>query len=148
MKSSEVEFAYPVFGFTTDAGMWSFDDKDELSTCGKDTLRDHTQDGMELIDSKGRRWKIVSMQRIGGVGLSLGLNCFLAGVSRIDHELQPLEPVTVDDVKRRVSDCLKADPDLWVWEDETLEGRLAQVDAVGSIRELAEHLGLDHFRAY
>jgi len=149
VKSTDVEFIYPVFGFTTDADMWSFRDKSELTTCGRDTLKDRMQDDMQLVDSAGRSWRVVSVKRIGGVGLSLGLSCFMAGVSRIEHELEAQPSVSLEWFKSRVADGIRAHADVYVWEDETLEQKLDQVSNLRSFADLETELGwLDHFRAY
>jgi hypothetical protein len=148
MKSSQTEFTYPVFGFTADMDMWSFRNRDELTTCGRDTLKENMQDGMELIDSAGLSWRVVSVHRVGGVGLSLGLSCFLAGVSRIEHELEPQPAITLEQFKSRIARCVEAHSDVYVWEDETLEQKLDEVSRFEAFSDLETRLGLDHFRAY
>ena len=148
MKTSEAQWAYPVTGFTTDHYMWSFRNFDELSTCGPDTLKDHLQDGMELIDAAGRAWRVRSIRRVGGVGLSLGLKCFFARVSRIEHDLERLPDASLADFKRKVQDCVRAQRDVYVWEDETLEQKLEEVARFGNFADLDAAYGLDHFRAY
>lgn len=147
-RSSEIEFAYPILGITPDNDLWAFRDRDELNTCGKMTLRDGMQDGMEIIDADGRTWRVASIVRVGGVGLSLGLSCFLAGVMRIDHELEALPRQTLTEVKSRVQACMKARPEDWIWPDVDLPQRLAEVQVVVSIAGIHDVLGLDHFRAY
>lgn len=148
MKSTETEFKYPVFGFTPDAGIWSFRDKSELATCGPDTLRDSMQDGMELIDSAGGRWRVLSIRRVGGVGLSLGLSCFFAGVSRIEQDLERQPAMSLEEVKARVQACIEASPDDWTWPDLPLGTLLDQVSNIQEIAQLETLLGPDHFRSY
>ena len=148
LTSSRAAFVFPVFGFTADAEMYGFDDLDELSTCGKQTLINGKQHGMELIDAAGNRWRVQAMRRTGGVGLKLGLTCFLAGVSRIEHDLERLAPVTLDEVKALVGRAVTTYPLDVTLGGETVEDRLFQVEAASSIAELQAMLGLDHFRAY
>jgi hypothetical protein len=148
VKSSDVEFAYPVLGITPDSDLWAFCDKGEMTTCGKLTLQDDMQKDMDLIDAQGGSWRVVSLLRLGGVGLSYGLSCFLAGVSRVEHDLRPLPRVNLEDVKARVCACMAARPEDWIWPDVGLPERLAEVEAVTSIAGIHEVLGLDHFRAY
>lgn len=147
-KTSATVFAYPILGITPDSDLWAFRDKDELTTCGKLTLADDMQRDMELIDADGQSWRVTSVVRTGGVGMSLGLSCFLAGVSRIEHELEARPVQTIAEVKRRVKACMEARPDDWIWPDVDLPTRLAEVEGVVSIAGIHEVLGLDHFRAY
>jgi len=147
-KTSATVFAYPILGITPDSDLWAFRDKDELTTCGKLTLADDMQRDMELNDADGQSWRVTSIVRTGGVGLSLGLSCFLAGVSRIEHELEARPVQSIAEVKRRVKACMEARPDDWIWPDVDLPTRLAEVEGVVSIAGIHEVLGLDHFRAY
>lgn len=143
-----MSFVYPIFAFTADADMFGFDDFDELSTCGRQTLTNGKQDGMELIDATGSRWRVVGMRRTGGVGLKLGLACFLAGVSRIEHDLEAMGPLTLSEVKALVRRATEAYPDDVTLGGESVEDRLLQVERAETIADLLVMLGLDHFRAY
>ena len=148
IRSSKAEFSFPVLGITLDRDLWGFHNRDELNTCGRQTLRDKLQQDMELVDAVGARWRVLGVHRIGGVGLSLGLSCFLARVSRIDQDLERLAPFTLEQVKERVCSCMRDRPEDWIWPDVTLEQRLAEVTGLDSIAGVHDVLGLDHFRAY
>lgn len=155
MKTAEVEFRFPVLGFTPDREIWGFQDIDTLTSCGPRTLKDHMQIGMELIDADGRRWIVRSVRRTGRAGsfLSwLGSLVFLSTPqSRIEHELDALEPVSLADGQARACASLEAYPHDYCADDEmetVLAPLLAEVRRTKAIAEIHGLLGLDSFRAY
>ena len=151
MKTTQADFRFPVLGFTTDLDVWGLPDLDALTTCGPRTLANCMQDGMELVDAEGRRWLVRSVQRTGRAG-SL-LSRLLPGPAqfRIEHELELLEPISLAGAQARVCAAMRAHPDFWCEDDErdtVLPGRLAEVNAVTTIADIHEVLGLDSFHAY
>lgn len=150
MKTGQASFCYPLIGFTTDSDVWGLPDLAVLRTCGPRTLKDGCQVGMELVDTQGSRWLVRSVQRTGRAG-SL-LSQFLGPAqSRIEHELEPLEPISLTEVQSRVCEAMKAHPDYWCEDDEldtVLPARCAEVRATKAIADIHEVLGLDDFRAY
>jgi len=154
MKTSEVDFRFPVIGFTTDEDIWGWPDLDTLTKCGSMTLKDRMQDGMELIDADGRRWRVLSVTRTGRAGPLLSLARLLGAPpqSRIEHELEVLEPVTLKEVQTRARASIKAHPEFWSegeeGRDAELRNRLADVEGVTTIGSLLETLGLDTFESY
>ena len=108
MRTSEVEFSFPVLGFTPDVDAWVFKDRKMLTTCGPDTLKKQMQVGMELVDADGRRWRVTSVRALGPIRpLWLWLIHLLAlkPQTRIDQELEPLDPLSLDEIKARVCAC-------------------------------------------
>lgn len=151
MKTVQVDFRFPVLGFTTDADVWGLPDLDALTTCGPLTLKDGLQLGMELIDADGRRWIVRSVQRTGRAGSLLTRLFFGPRLSRIEHELDQLQPVSLGDVQARVCAAMEAHADFWCEQDEiatVLPARLAEVKATATISGIHEVLGLDSFHAY
>ncbi|WP_374576069.1 hypothetical protein [Phenylobacterium sp.] len=154
MKTSQVDFAFPVIGFTTDEDIWGWPDLDRLTKCGSLTLKDRMQDGMEIIASDGRRWRVLSVTRTGRAEPLLSLRRLLGAPpqSRIEHELEALEPVTLKEVQARARASIKAHPDFWSEGEEgreaELRNRLADVDRVTAIGSLVDTLGLDTFESY
>jgi len=65
VTSSDIDFSFPVLGFTRDRENWGFANRDKLTKCGPRTLKENTQEGMELIDAGGRRWRVKSIRRVG-----------------------------------------------------------------------------------
>lgn len=109
MKTEEIALKFPVLGFTADLDIWGFQDLDRLTRCGPRTLKEDMQSGMELIDAGGRRWRVVSIRRTGRAGSVLSLiPGFGPPQSRIEHELEALEPVSIEEVRRRARVALEA----------------------------------------
>jgi len=151
MRTAQAGFRFPLLGLTTDSDVWGLPDLDALTTCGPRTLKDGMQIGMELVDTEGNRWLVRSVQRTGRAG-SL-LSRLLPGPAqfRIDHELEPLTPISLAEVQARVCDAMKAHADYWCEDDEldtVLPARLAEVKATPTIAAIHEALGLDSFHAY
>ena len=107
---------------------------------------------MELVDAGGRRWVVRSVQRTGRAGSLLSLLLpFGPAQSRIEHELEPLEPVSLKAVQARVCASMEAHPDFWCEEDErntVLPARFGEVKSTATIAGIHEVLGLDSFHAY
>lgn len=55
MKSTEANMKFPVLAFKTDGALRGFWDLNVLTTCGRRTLRDGSQIGLEIVDGDGRR---------------------------------------------------------------------------------------------
>jgi hypothetical protein len=154
MKTAEAKFHFPVLGFTPDREIWGFQDLGTLTSCGPRTLKDNMQVGMELIDSDGRRWVVRSVRRTGrGESLLPWLISFLLSTpqSRVEQELEELEPVSLAEVRDRACASLEAFPDDYCADDEretVLEPLLSEVRSAKSVARIYELLGLDSFMAY
>jgi hypothetical protein len=71
--------------------------------------------------------------------------------SRIEHELDQLEPINLSDAQARVCAALRAFPQDYGALDEddpALEVLLSEVNIKRSIADIHEILGLDSFMAY
>lgn len=152
MKTGEANFRFPVLGFTSDLNIWGFQDLDRLTRCGPRTLRDETQIGMELVDADGRRWKVRSVRRTGRAGSILSLLLpFGPPQSRIEHDLEDMETLSIDEVRRRVCAALEAHADNYFEGDERetdFEPFLSAVRAAGSVGEIYERLQPDTFEPH
>jgi hypothetical protein len=155
VRSSEVDFQFPVLGLSTDNDAWGFPDLKGLTTCGPKTLRDRMQEGMELIDISGSRWRVNSVKSLGRADsiFTRWLMVLLTGVPqfRIEQELEALPGVSLEGVQEKVCAAMEAHPEFWCEDDErdtVLPKRLAEVRATGNIAAIHEVLGLDTFEAY
>ncbi|WP_249778116.1 hypothetical protein [Phenylobacterium glaciei] len=155
MKTAEAGFRFPVLGFTPEPEIWAFPDMDTLTSCGPRTLKDNMQLGMELVDADGRRWIVRSVTRIGRaeswLASVLSLLLYAKMQSRIEHELEAVEPMSLDEVKARAYALLEAFPEdygQYHESDNMLAPLLAEVRAAKDIASLPELLGLDSFMAY
>lgn len=155
MKTTEAGFHFPVLGFTPEPAMWGFEDLNTLTSCGPLTLKHNSQIGMELVDADGRRWIVRSVTRIGRAeslwAAVVSLLLYGKPQSRIEHELEALEPLTLGEVQARACAWLEAFPEDHEQYDESdnvLPPLLAQVRAAKDIGSLLPLLGLDSFMAY
>jgi hypothetical protein len=153
MKTADVDFHFPLLGFTPDREIWGFPDNNTLTSCGPRTLKENMQADMELVDIDGRRWIVRSVRRVGRGRPFIPwlLSALLSTPQfRIEHELEQLESVTVGEVRARACVSLKAFRQDWaeVGNDPALAQRLAEVGAIRSIAEIHDVLGLDSFMAY
>jgi hypothetical protein len=152
MRTGEVDWSFPVLGFTPDGDIWGFPDFEALTICGPRTLKDHMQADMELVDADGRQWRVLSLRRTGsGSSLLRRLMFFAPQLSRIDHELQALPTATLAETLERVSTCMETNPTDWCDDDDQgteLRARQAEVRALTSIRGVHDVLGLDWFEGY
>jgi len=154
MKTADVEFEFPVLGFTPDGEMWGFPDRNSLTSCGPRTLKLDMERDMELVDGQGRRWVVRSIQRIG-LGYPLVRWLFWSLLStpqyRIEHDLEEATPLPFEEVRRRAVTYLEGHWEDYCAEDEreeVLVPLLARLHSSSSAAEVFELLGLDSFMAY
>jgi len=155
VRASEAGLKFPVLGISADQDLWGFPDLRSLETCGRLTLRDKMQDGMELISADGRRWRVDGVRKLGRAGsvVSQVLAVLLSGGPqfRIEHDLTPLTRLSLREVQERACAAISAHPDFWPDEDGHLgstPAELAKVRRTRSIAEIYDILGLDTFEAY
>jgi hypothetical protein len=155
MNTAEANFRFPVLGFTPDREIWGFADIGTLTSCGPRTRKENLQAGMELVGADGARWIVRSVRRVGRAEPLIPwlLSALLTSTpqSRVEHELDRLEPITLREAQARACASLKAFPQDYGAADEddpALGVLLAQVNATRSIGDLHELLGLDSFMAY
>jgi hypothetical protein len=154
MKTGEVEFRFPVLGISGDNDLWGFHDYRQLTTCGRRTLRDDMQKDLELVDASGRRWKVTGVRRLGRSRSFLPwlFWALLAGPNySIEQDLEPLEALTLDEIKDRVCAAMEAHPEFWCDDPESkaeLAKRLKEVRRVKKIAGIDDVLGLDTFEPY
>jgi len=152
MKSSDAGPSFPVLGFTADRENWGFPDFDRLTKCGPRTLKAKMQDGMELIDAGGRRWRVRSVVRTGRAGSLLDLlPGFGPPQSRIEHELEPLPALSLAEVQERTRESLEAfrgDYTGFDGDEAEFSALLEKVGRAQSITEIYELLQPDTFEAY
>ncbi|HEY8617148.1 hypothetical protein [Phenylobacterium sp.] len=152
MKTQEAGFRFPVLGFTPDRENWGFPDLDRLTKCGPRTLRENMQQGMELIDADGRRWRVLSTRRTGRAGSLLSLlPGFGPTQSRIEHELEPLPKLTLAEVQQRTLESLetfRSDYTGFSGDEAEFAALLERVRKARSVAEICEIIGADTFEGY
>ena len=111
---------------------------------------------MVLVDSELRSWRVVSVTRLGIVPpLWSFLLRFLFQQAPywVDQELEPLEPITLDQLKDRMAASILSNPDDWrddeaiagedgppQDEQELLDARVAGIRAADSVEGIWEFL--------
>ena len=151
MKSGDADFVFPVLGFTPDGDIWGFPDLDRLTRCGPRTLRDNSQNGMELIDAKGRCWRVTAIRRTGRAGSWLSLLwMFGPPQSRIEQDLEVRPDVSLEDVQARASAAMKLGKEDYYGKDGQAEYRstLRKIGRARSIEKLYELLAPDTFEPH
>jgi hypothetical protein len=152
VKASEAEFHFPVLGFTPDREIWAFADLNTLTSCGPRTLKDNMQSGMELVDADGRRWVVRSVRRIGRAESLLVwvlAHAFSTPQSRIEHELEEMTSISLDEVKARVRFSMETHPqDFYEADEAAFLEAVESVRVAQSVAEIHDLLGLDSFMAY
>jgi len=152
MKTAEADFRFPVLGFTADKEIWGFQDLDRLTKCGPRTLKENKQLGMELIDAGGWRWIVRSFRRTGRAGSFLSLLLiFGPPQSRVEHELETLGPLSIEDVRRRALTAMETHSINYLeGDDPDLEFRplLAKVGKARSVQQIYELLQPDTFEPH
>jgi hypothetical protein len=154
MKTAQVDFQFPLIGFTPDKDVWGFPDRDALTTSGPGSIKEGKPIGMELVDNGGRRWKVLSVTRVGRKGALIpwALGALLSTPQhRIDYELEAMPAITMAEVKARASAGVEAFPLYWAEPSEVeteLPAFIAKVEAADSVAELFDLIGLDWFAAY
>ncbi len=152
MKTSEANFQFPVLGFTSDLNIWGFQDLDRLTRCGPRTLKEGLQAGMELVDADARRWRVRSARRTGRAGSLWSLLLpFGPPQSRIEHDLEPMERVSIEELRLKVCTALEAHAENYFEGDERateFEPLLSAVRAASSVNEIYDLLQPDTFEPH
>ncbi len=151
MNAEQANIRFPALGFTPDKEIWGFVDLKTLTTCGRATLKEDLQVGMELIDGDGKRWRVLGLRKIGRARPLLPwlFWALLAGPTyRIEQTLEVLAPVTLAEVKEMTLRSMEATAQDWGPEDQRdlhFDPQVKRVKAATSVEEIFVHLGLDSF---
>ena len=151
MKSTEAGLKFPVLGFTPDRENWGFPDLDRLTKCGPRTLKENMQDGMELVDSDGGRWRVLSVRRVGRTGSWLMTLLTGNSQSRIEQDLEGLPALSLADLKERTRGSLEAfaaDYKGFDGDEAEFAAMLEKVKRARSLAEIYDAIGADTFESY
>ena len=107
MKSAEVDFKFPVLGILENHYMEHFYNRDLLTRYAKAPWKGGWLTGMELIDAGGRKWVARSSRKIGTLGPPI-IKFLFGWEVRLEHDVEPLPSVTLDEVRERVCKALEA----------------------------------------
>ena len=111
MKASKVDLDFPAVGFLQD-GVRTFPDPESLQECEPTYYEDGHLIGIEMVDNSLRRWVVRSVVLLTPLParrwwhirwLHIILLPFIGGtVADIDLELEEIDPIAFDEVRRRV----------------------------------------------
>lgn len=152
MKTTDVDFRFPVLGFTKDLEIWGFQDRHRLTKCGPRTLKEGTQLGMELVDADGYRWMVLAVSRTGRAGSFLSIP-FIFGLpqSRIELELEQVEAISIEGARQRACAALEVHAENYYdggEPDAEFESLLESVKCAPSIADIYELLQPDTFESH
>lgn len=133
IKASEAGLEYPLVGFTRKAGALAFGDPQTLTTCAIVYVRNETLIGMELIDSRLKRWVVRSLLPEYPIPIRKWWHLSVPDMT-FDLELEEIGPIDLKALKRRLLDD---------WELEDFEDE----KAVLGTSELAAMLEAGHRQA-
>jgi len=152
MKTSDADIRFPVLGFTPDRENWGFPDLDRLTKCGTQTLKERMQEGMELIDANGRRWRVLGVRRTGRAGSLLSyVPGFGPRQSRIEQELEALPSLSLTEVREKALESIQTFRSNYTGfdgDDVEFDALLTKVGQAGSIAEIYDLLQPDTFEPY
>ena len=154
MKTQDADLYFPVLGLSADHDIWGFWDLNGLTVCGPKTLQDGMQDGMELIDANGSRWRVEKVTKLRSLEpwpMRMVTRLLYPPGYRIEQDVTPMAPLDLAAVQDRVCDAMQAHPLFWCEPSEletVLVERLAEVRSTRTIADIHHVLGLDTFRQY
>jgi hypothetical protein len=109
-QAFDTDFAFPMVGFARKDGMLCYSDLSALTHASWVYLRDETLIGMELVDSRMRRWIVRSVEPMRPPRVQrwwhFGPD---TSVVEFDLGLEEIEATTFPELKRRVLDELELD---------------------------------------
>ena len=124
---------FPAFGFRQDVGRYAtpglekfdqFDIAEDFAVCSQWDLKYGSRNGMVLVDANLRCWRVVRVRRLGirpPLWSYLLRLLFQQALYQVDVELEPLEPITLDQLKDRMTASILSNPDDFR-DDEAIAG--------------------------
>jgi hypothetical protein len=157
---------FPVFGFRDDVGRYGtpglekfeqFDFAEAFAICSGWDLKYGSRNGMVIVDANLQSWRVTRVRRLGirpPLWSYLLRLLFQQALYRVDIELEPLEPITLDQLKDRMASSILLNPDDWrddeaiageagppQDEQEMLDAIVAGIRAADSVEEIADFVG-------
>jgi hypothetical protein len=152
MKSTEAGLRFPVLAFTADNRLWGIETLDIFTRCGPFTLKDGAQLGMRIVDSDWRCWKVTSVRELGRDRAMLPwllARLVSAPGYRIEQELEPMAPLSLEQMRGQVSASLREHADDYGgYDGDEADFRrlLAEIGKAGSVADVLKAIGPDDFR--
>jgi hypothetical protein len=101
-----------------------FLDEDDFSTCTSWDLKHRAREGMLLVDSAGRAWRVVRVEprdRVGSSWMRALRFLLQQNVYRVSQQLIEDTPLRLPEIQKRVCTSIAANPDRWR-DDELIAG--------------------------
>ncbi|MCA3755950.1 MAG: hypothetical protein IM671_07525 [Phenylobacterium sp.] len=124
---------FPAIGFRRDVGRYGtpdlekFDEflsAEDFAICDQWELKYGARNGMVLVDSNLNCWRVTNVKRLR---IRRPLWSYLLrllvqqALYWVDQDLEPLEPITLDQLKDRIAASILSNPDDWR-DDEAIAG--------------------------
>ena len=151
MNAFDSRIEFPVVGFTPDYYMWAFKNIEELTTCGTLTLRDNMQNGLILIGSDCRSWRVRSIRRIKRTGSWLMVLLTAKTSWLIEHDLETLPNTSIDDLRERALksvETYESDYKGFPGEDDFYASVLNDIRNAQSVSDVIRATGCGGFDTY
>ena len=113
------KFAYPLLGFPRDGTLTGFGGDGAFETCFFMSFKNQERIGMLLVDMELCTWTVRAVRRTGTVGSfwwRVLTTIFRDVYYTVEYDFVPGDPISYDEVKRRV--CAAVDRDPYLWFDE------------------------------
>jgi hypothetical protein len=126
---------FPAFGFRQDVGRYAtpglekfdqFDFAEDFAVCSQWDLKYGSRNGMVLVDANLRCWRVVRVRRLGirpPLWSYLLRLLFQQALYQVDVELEPLEPITLDQLRDRMTASILPNLTTFVTTKPSLERR-------------------------
>jgi hypothetical protein len=138
MRSSNVNFEFPVLGFN-DRAVIAYETRDQLETSTSKVAENHYLDGSWLVDSTGRSWNVLSMIEVKKGKRRSGWSMFLIHAIRVDLDLAEGEQFDLKKLEESVFEVL--DRNFYGWDDPNEKKLyLTQANDVSSFIERASRM--------
>ena len=135
VRASDVDFNYPLVGFSRGQGILGFSDFVALTRCHAAYVRDEALIGMELIDNDLRRWFVRSLHLNAPLVEKRWWHIFMAiPYPEFDLDLEEAASIGLDDLKRRLLVS-------WELEDPDNEEGVRQASSLAAMFDAAQEQG-------
>jgi len=150
IKTTEESFEFPVLGFTSDGDFCGFPDMDILTIAAPAMIKRGMHEGMLLIDNGNNQWVVRSVRTKGRAArwTLLGILLYLPPSWRVEHELEKLPPLSLDEIKDRTCAAVRVS---WYdgyeadGQEDEFEALLDQVRSARDVAHIYQVLGIDEF---
>jgi hypothetical protein len=135
-----IELRYPVIAFAKRNVVHFARNSDDLTICSSRGLKNGFYNGLEIIDSDGKKYEIENAQKVGTKGFLFGLNILYGQKLRIKLNFSnKIEKENLEELKARINKAFKKDKFFWN-SDGSLSEKKSFINNAISFKEIIEYL--------